>query len=85
VRTLRRFPLDTNLTKWLSKCEGSLQKGKEKKPIKMVWMMQRQKLKSIKEARNEEDDRMEKDVEQNALMTPNPSGKLEDLATVCVV
>ena len=30
VRTLRRFPLDTNLTKWLSKCEGSLQKGKEK-------------------------------------------------------
>jgi len=33
VRTLRRFPLDTNLTKWLSKCEGSLQKGKEKKTI----------------------------------------------------
>jgi len=30
VRTLRRFPLNTNLTKWLSKCEGSLQKDKEK-------------------------------------------------------
>ena len=28
--TQRRFPLDTNLTKWLSKCEGSLLEGKEK-------------------------------------------------------
>ena len=25
VRTLRRSPLDTNLTKWLSKCEGSVE------------------------------------------------------------
>jgi len=33
VRTLRKFPLDTNLTKWLSKYEGSLQKGKEKKQL----------------------------------------------------
>jgi len=30
VRTQRRFPLDTNLTKWLSKCEGSLLEGKGK-------------------------------------------------------
>jgi len=30
VRTQRRFLLDTNLTKWLSKCEGSLLEGKEK-------------------------------------------------------
>jgi len=30
VRTLRRFSLDRNLTKWLSKCEGSFQKDKEK-------------------------------------------------------
>jgi len=30
VRTLRRFSLDMNLIKWLSKCEGSLQKEKEK-------------------------------------------------------
>ena len=35
VKTLRRFPQDTNLTKWLCKCEGSLQKGKEKKTI--IW------------------------------------------------
>jgi len=31
----RRFSLDTNLTKWLSKCEGSLLKGKEKNTI--IW------------------------------------------------
>jgi len=28
---LGRFPLNTNLTKWLSKCEGSLHKGKNEK------------------------------------------------------
>ena len=28
LRTLRKFLMDTNLTKWLSKCESSLQKGK---------------------------------------------------------
>jgi len=28
--TQRRFLLDTYLTKWLSKCEGSLLEGKEK-------------------------------------------------------
>jgi len=41
VRILRRFPMDTNLTKWLSKCEGSLQKGKEKKTIIRCKMVQR--------------------------------------------
>jgi len=30
VRTQRRSPLDTNLTKWLSKREGSLLEGKRK-------------------------------------------------------
>ena len=30
VRTQRRSPLDTNLTKWLSKCETSLLEGKGK-------------------------------------------------------
>ena len=30
VRTQRRSPLDTNLTKWLNKCEGSLLEGKGK-------------------------------------------------------
>jgi len=34
--TQRIFPLDTNLTKWLSKCEGSFLKGKEKNTIYMV-------------------------------------------------
>ena len=33
--------MDTNLTKWLSKCEGSLQKGKEKKTIIRCKMVQR--------------------------------------------
>jgi len=33
VRTQRRCPLDTNLTKWLSKCEGSVLEGKEKSTI----------------------------------------------------
>ena len=33
VRTLRRSPLDTNLTKWLSKCEGSLHKSKSKRQL----------------------------------------------------
>ena len=28
--TQRRLQLDTDLTKWLSKCEGSLLEGKEK-------------------------------------------------------
>jgi len=43
VRTLKRFPLDTSLTKWLSKCEGSLQKGKEKKTI-IRWQIVQWKL-----------------------------------------
>jgi len=34
VRTLRRSPLDTNLTMWLSKCECSLQKSKRKRQWK---------------------------------------------------
>jgi len=33
VRILRRSPLDRNLTKWLSKCEGSLQKSKRKRQL----------------------------------------------------
>jgi len=33
VRTLRRSPLDTNLTKWLSKREGSLHKSKRKRQL----------------------------------------------------
>ena len=33
VRTLRRSLLDTNLTKWLSKCEGSLHKSKRKRQL----------------------------------------------------
>ena len=33
VRTLRRSPLDTNLTKWLSKCEGWLHKSKRKRQL----------------------------------------------------
>jgi len=33
VRTLRRSPLDTNLTNWLSKCEGSLHKSKRKRQL----------------------------------------------------
>jgi len=28
--TLGKFPLDTNLTKWLSRCEGAFHKGKDK-------------------------------------------------------
>ena len=31
--TQRRSPLDTNLTKWLSKCEGSLLEGTKKNTI----------------------------------------------------
>ena len=37
--TQRRFPLDTNLTKWLSKCEDSLLEGKEKIQLYGVMMM----------------------------------------------
>ena len=33
VRILGRFPLDTNLIKWLSKCEGALQKNNEKRQL----------------------------------------------------
>jgi len=33
VRTQRRSPLDTYLTKWLSKCEGYLLEDKEKNTI----------------------------------------------------
>jgi len=33
VRTLRKSPLDRNLTKWLSKCEGSLPKSKRKRKL----------------------------------------------------
>jgi len=29
--TLGKFPLDTNLTKWLSSCEGAFHKGKDKR------------------------------------------------------
>ena len=35
--TQRRFPLDMNLTKWLSKCEGALLKGKEKTQVWWLW------------------------------------------------
>ena len=31
---LGKFPLDTNLIKWLSKCEGAFHKGKDKD---IVW------------------------------------------------
>jgi len=34
--TQRRFPLNTNLTKWLSKYEGALQEGKEKTQV--LWL-----------------------------------------------
>jgi len=44
VRTLRRFLLDTNLTKWLSKCESSLHKDKEKNDNYMVIDDERRKL-----------------------------------------
>ena len=37
VRTQRRSPLNTNLTKWLSKCEGSLLKGKRKIQVNVDW------------------------------------------------
>ena len=30
MRNSKKISLDTNLTKWLSKCEGSLLEGKEK-------------------------------------------------------
>jgi len=33
MRTLRRSPLDTNLTKQLSKCDGSLHKSKRKRQL----------------------------------------------------
>jgi len=33
VRSLRRSPLDTNLTKWLSKCESLLHKSKRKRQL----------------------------------------------------
>jgi len=33
LETQRRLPLDTNITKWLSKCEGSLLEGKEKRQL----------------------------------------------------
>ena len=40
MRTQRRFPLDTNLTKWLSKCEGSfLENKREKHNIKVEMMI----------------------------------------------
>jgi len=31
--TLGKFPLDTNLIKWLSGCEGAFHKGKDKKTL----------------------------------------------------
>jgi len=31
--TLGKFSLDTNLTKWLSRCEGVFHKGKDKKTL----------------------------------------------------
>ena len=37
VRTQRRSLLDTNLTKWLSKCEGSLLEGKGKIQVYGDW------------------------------------------------
>jgi len=30
---LGKFPLHTNLTKWLSRCEGAFHKGKDKKTL----------------------------------------------------
>jgi len=33
VMTLGKFPLDTNLTKWLSKCEDAFHKGGDKKTL----------------------------------------------------
>ena len=31
MKTLGKSPLDINLTKWLSRCEGSFHKGKDQK------------------------------------------------------
>ena len=31
MKTLGKFPLDINLAKWLSRCEGSFHKGKNQK------------------------------------------------------
>jgi len=33
VMTLGKFPMDTNLIKWLSRCEGAFYKGKDKKTM----------------------------------------------------
>jgi len=40
VNTQCGFPLDTNLTKWLSKCESSLQRAKMKDTHKEQWKME---------------------------------------------
>ena len=33
MTTLEEFSLDTNLTKWLSRCESAFHKGKDKKTL----------------------------------------------------
>jgi len=33
---LRKIPTDTNLTEWLSKCKGSLHKGKDENQYKVI-------------------------------------------------
>jgi len=33
MKTLGKSPLDINLTKWLSRCEGSFHKGKRKRQL----------------------------------------------------
>jgi len=50
--TQRRFPLDTNLTKWLSKCEGSLLHGKRKTQLYGEMMMRCENLKQYKRSSN---------------------------------
>jgi len=58
IRTPRRSTLDTNLTKWLLKCEGSLLEGKEKKH-NMVSIMRR--LAELNE-NNDEDAKLKTEV-----------------------
>jgi len=60
VRTLRRFSLNMNLTKWLSKCEGSLLKGKKKNDSYIVINDERRKL--IKHGKEHKECNMEGDT-----------------------
>ena len=49
MKTLGKFLLDINLTKWLSRCEGSFHKAKGKDNYKVKMMLEGSKLKNKEE------------------------------------